>query len=87
MKLELLQVVPGRAYVEMREATMKGKLSGKKRSSCTMCFKIETERGFAVGMGSVAPEQRPKNSKNIDFMENFTWTELANDIDGCWLPP
>lgn len=79
---ELVQVVPERAFIEVRKVPTHGLLAGKTLRSCMMRFKVKTERGYAVGMGTVMPEQCPKGGANMEFVEFSTWTELADDIDG-----
>lgn len=80
---EVVQVVPRRAFVEVRDMPMGGQFESKKLRSCLMTFLVETERGYAIGVGSVAPEQRPITARIEDFVEHSCWIELADDLDGC----
>lgn len=79
---EMIQVVPERAYVEVRDMPLHGQFEGKNLRSCMMGFVLKTERGYAIGMGSVAPEQRPVDGRKEAFVEHSSWTELVDDVSG-----
>lgn len=79
----VVQVIPERAFVEVRDIPTYGHLREKRQRSCMMAFQIDTERGYGIGMGSIAPDQCPKDGRIGDFVEHSSWTELADDIDGC----
>lgn len=80
---DVVQAIPERVYITVRGMQTYGQLSDRKHRSCTMCFKVTTDRGYAVAIGTVAPDQCPKHGKNGVFVEFSTWTEVAADIDGC----
>lgn len=80
---DVVQVVPERAYVVVRDMQTYGQLCDWKHRSCMMCFKVCTDRGYAVAMSTVAPDQCPKGGKKGVFVEFSSWTEVADDIDGC----
>lgn len=80
---KVIQVVPQRAYVEVRDMPTHGQFETVQKRSCMMAFMVKTERGYAIGMGSLAPDQRPKGDSKGDFVEHSSWTEVADDIDGC----
>lgn len=79
---ELVQVLPERAYIEVHDMPTYGHLAAKKQRSCMMCFKVKTERGYAVGIGNVSPELVPKDDSKAEFVEHSSWTEVIDDIDG-----
>lgn len=79
---ELVQVVPHRAFVKVRDISTHGQVQGRAMRSCMMCFNVKTERGYAVGTGCVAPEQCPTGGKKVEYVEFYNWTEFVDDIDG-----
>lgn len=78
---ELVQIIPELAYIEVQDMPTYGRLAGTKQCSCMACFKVNTAKGNAVGIGNLSPELVLKDGSDA-IRRPLDWTEVVDAIDG-----
>lgn len=59
--------------------------AGVRMRTITVRFRMTTDRGFAVGLGTVNPQNpalRKHHQPLLDYMDVFSWHDFAHDEDG-----
>lgn len=82
---EVVQVVNDRAFVEVMDVPLYGDYEGQSKCSCIMNFNAVTSRGFVVGLGTLPQEHRPVDSRDREFVDATSWTELEDAPNGSCL--
>lgn len=79
---EVVQVLPERAYIEVLDVPTFGRMEGRTLRCCLLNSQVKTEHGYAVAVCTVSPELCPKSNKRGEFVDHFSWTDIADDVDG-----